>query len=261
MEELAEFLIRTYGWLLITAIVVATVGLSAIWIAGVGRRAGIHREKEHNPNKTVKAQGSPVIGYKQANFFVASDGTPSFAGVINTRYQLVDDAQEPGLGFHMFSDFGAAEKHLQKGTVLLEVVGSGTIHNYDLGQITSKQRVLQIIAKRCFEEPCDRAPAFARLRTQSKSSSALKNGVSATWICAYHAAQYSRKDLKSWVEIEAAAAKAGTPVNVRALTQLKTPTRLEKIGNAFLDITHDMTIYQSVPTMPVFEKTEASSPA
>jgi len=86
---------------------------------------------------------APVIGYKQA--YLNTDG---FGGVTGRSYSA--DADAVGPGFHAFYSFEDAWAHEQKGTVILEVLLSGTIKRHQLGVTASHQRVLQAMPSECW---------------------------------------------------------------------------------------------------------------
>ena len=92
--------------------------------------------------------GEPVIGYKRA---VLSLTRPHlFYGVGGQAgYDADCDKAPRSPGFHFYSTVYNAENHAQAGTVYLEVIGSGLVDIYDLGAITSHQRVLQVIFGSC----------------------------------------------------------------------------------------------------------------
>ena len=94
-------------------------------------------------------QTPPKIGYKQA--FIKLSKIDAETKTLNIMYQGVVGKFYSGKDeklkhrFHMFNSFDKAEKHSQQGNVILEVLSYGLIEEYELGYISTGQRVLQII--------------------------------------------------------------------------------------------------------------------
>lgn len=96
----------------------------------------------------VRKPRAAVIGYKVADFAGPHHNLP-FRGVAGRFYGVEDESQKSSPGFHMYDTLQDAFDHPQRGPVCLEVLGYGKVKKYDLGHITSRQRVLQVIIDRC----------------------------------------------------------------------------------------------------------------
>lgn len=101
------------------------------------------------PLKKRFAKPQPaVVGYKKAGFS-GPDALYPFTGVMGQPYGVVDSAVMANLGFHMYETLQKALDHPQEGNVCLEVTGYGSVEKCELGYISDRQRVIQMIVGEC----------------------------------------------------------------------------------------------------------------
>lgn len=90
---------------------------------------------------------SPIVAYKQARLML--DHQLPFAGVVGKNYGVQSRVGLGLHGFHAFRTLAQAQEHEQQSDIILEIIGSGVIQEYQNGYIFSRQRVLQVLVGKC----------------------------------------------------------------------------------------------------------------
>lgn len=143
-------------YLLYVAAVLATAVSARAFLRVAGGAAARDEEPEGDPARNPNAAEGvrSVIGYKRA--WLRYNWLEPFTGVGGHKNYGVEGVRKDSLeGFYAFIDVESALAHHQEGNVYLEVVQAGSVEFFELGQVSDRQRVLQVLIDACQVKGCE----------------------------------------------------------------------------------------------------------